>query len=411
MIPTPIRNIFRAEYHRELVWILPFLCVALMVTSLLRPQRQFSAPTHNRVVIDGAGVKVAIEEPFRGVVFTWGAWGVGGYLANTRAPQTVLNAGGPEDREWFGKHDIMSKVYPQVLNDDRYWDPDNGDWAQRAKSEIEGLMRYNAGAYLGNGGEMGMVPILRSVGLPALNLLWTQRDLTKNWDDACYLSARVESTLTEQPQAGEALIARYKQAFADIKSELRPETLPHQPRVLMMGSSWEDRGYFYLKSVKNSYQIYFPPAGIINASEGLTGDREDAERILAMDPDMIYLTGSRDSWWPTEDPQQFLRDPRWRGLKAVQTRRVYRVPGGGGLGGLLFQPIYNRWMAEMAHPDRMQPRVRQLLRDRFITEFNYRLSEDQIDEILNVDENGGLPGAERFTRGYSGTLSFRELAK
>jgi hypothetical protein len=44
----------------------------------------------------------------------------------------------------------------------------------------------------------------------------------------------------------------------------------------------------------------------------------------------------------------------------------------------------------------MKPRVRQLLRERFITEFNYHLSDDQIDEILNVDENRGLPEANRF---------------
>jgi iron complex transport system substrate-binding protein len=311
-----------------------------------------------------------------------------------------MNAGGPLTRKRFGEFDIMSKVYPQVLSDDKYWDPDNGDWAQRAKSEVEGLMRYNAGAYLGNGGELGMVPVLRRIGLPAIYLVWNNKDLTKNWDDVCYSAARVETSLIGHPELGEALIARYKQAFAEIRSELQPETLQHKPRVLMMGASLRDRGYFYMKSVKNSYQIYFPSAGILNASQGLTGERQDAERILAMDPDMIFLTGSRHSWWPTENPQEFLQDPRWRGLKAVQARRVYRMPGGGGLGGMIFQPIYDRWMAEMAHPDRMKPRVRQLLRDRFITEFEYHLSDDQIDDILNVEENRGLPGTERFERNY-----------
>lgn len=387
-------------YAREFVWLISFICVALMVISLLRPLPQFPAHAHSRIVIDGAGEKVPVEEPFRGIVLTWGAWGVGGYLQNTRAPQTVMNAGGPLVRKWFGERDLMSKVFPQVLNDDKYWDPANGDWAQRAKSEVEGLMRYDAGAYLGNGGNYGMVPVLRRIGLPAVSLAWNNNDPSKTWDDVCYSSARVETSLIGHPQLGEALIARYKLAFADIRSELQPETLPYQPRVLMMGSSWKDRGYFYLKSVKNSYQIYFPPAGILNASKDLSGDRQDAERILSMDPDMIFLTGSRDSLWPTENPQQFLHDPRWQGLKAVRARRVYRVPGGGGLGGLIFQPIYNRWMAEVAHPDRMQPRVRQILRDRFVTEFNYRLSDDQIDKILNVEENRGLPGTERFERNY-----------
>ena len=391
-----LRNQHKALPVLEWIRFAPFLCVGLTALGLLRRPPRFPVPARGRVVVDGEGVPVQIQSPFRGIVLTWGAWGVGGYLQNTRGPRTVLNAGGPQARKWFGEHDLMSKVFPQVLSDDHYWDPANGDWAQRAKSELEGLMRYDAGAYLGNGGNLGMVPLLRQAGLPGVSLTWTHKDPNKNWDDACYSAARVETALIGQPQLGEALIARYKQAFADIQAELRPETLPHQPRVLMMGSSWKDRGYFYLKSVKNSYQIYFPPAGILNASSGLTGDRQDGERILAMDPDMIFLTGSRHSAWPTENPQAFLNDPRWQGLKAVRERRVYRVPGGGGLGGLILQPVYDRWMAELAHPGRMKPRVRQLLRDRFITEFNYHLSDDQIDEILNVDENRGLPEANRF---------------
>lgn len=48
----------------------------------------------------------------------------------------------------------------------------------------------------------------------------------------------------------------------------------------------------------------------------------------------------------------------------------------------------------------MKPRVRQLLRDRFLSEFDYRLSDDQIDDILNVEENRGLPGMDRFERNY-----------
>jgi ABC-type Fe3+-hydroxamate transport system substrate-binding protein len=45
------------------------------------------------------------------------------------------------------------------------------------------------------------------------------------------------------------------------------------------------------------------PAGIENASAGYTGARQDAERILAMDPDMIFLTASSEGPHPTEGPQ------------------------------------------------------------------------------------------------------------
>lgn len=376
---------------REFVWSVPFLCVGLIALGLMRPKPTALPSVNGRTVVDAGGTEIQIEEPFRGIALTWGAWSVGWYLQSTHAPETVMNAGGPLARQAFAKRELLSKVFPAVLLEARYWDARSGDKIQRAKWDIEAAFNINPGVFLGNSGNFGMVPVLRHVGLPAMYL--SSHPQPSNWDGVCYQVARVESALVGHPERGEAQIARYKQAFADIERELQPQTLAHRPRVLMMGSSLRDRGYFYLKSVKNDYQIYFPPAGIINASMNLTGDRQDAERILSMDPDIIFLLGS-------EVPREFLRDPRWRGLKAVQERRIYYMPGGGGLGGLIYQPIYDRWMAEIAHPDRLQPRVRQLLRDRFITEFNYRLSDDQIDIVLNVEENRGLPLAERFERNY-----------
>jgi iron complex transport system substrate-binding protein len=180
--------------------------------------------------------------------------------------------------------------------------------------------------------------------------------------------------------------------------QVKPDTLGKQPRVLLMSSSMEDWSFLYLTNVHSSFQLYLPRAAVENASIGNTGEGIDAERILAMDPDIIILYGSRNDPNPRASPQEFLCDPRWRGLKAVRERRVYRMAGGGGLSGLVLQPIDIRWLAEIAHPDRLQPRVRQIMRDRFLTEFNYHLSDDQIDQYLNVEENRGMLGAERFER-------------
>jgi hypothetical protein len=87
-------------------------------------------------------------------------------------------------------------------------------------------------------------------------------------------------------------------------------------------------------------------------------------------------------------------------LKAVRERRVYWRPSipEWWAGGLTFKPILMRWMAELAHPDRLQPRVRQILRDRMVSEFGYRFSDDQIDQQLHVAENADSVGTERFTR-------------
>ncbi len=393
-----LQSRFKSTLAYELLWIAPFLCLGLLVLGLLRPLPQFTAPAHSRAVIGGDGVKIAIEKPFRGVVFTWCGCGAVGYLEDTHSPETIMNAGGPEDRIQFGRR-LMSKVYPQVLSDNRYWDSE-GEWTHKAKTEIERLMAYNPGAYLGDGGNFGMVPLLRRVGLPAISV----SGRAENEDESDYQAVRAETSLTDDSERGEALIARHKEAVAELQQELRPDTLVHRPRVLVLGADSHilsvdepNLSSLYIKSPRNPYQLYIVSAGADNASEGWTGERPDVERILAMDPDYIFLM------WFGEGPQEFMHDPRWRGLKAVQNKRVYRIagnPGGGGLMGLIFQPVTTRWMAEILHPDRLQPKTRQVLRDTYLTEFGYRLSDEQIDQQLWLNENAGSAGYERFERNY-----------
>jgi ABC-type Fe3+-hydroxamate transport system substrate-binding protein len=309
------------------------------------------------------------------------------YLENTRAPETFANAGGPQYRIAFGKS-LMSKVYPQMLHDDKDWDA-AGSWWLKPKAGIEQFMAHEPGAYLGALGYFGMVPILRGVGLPALTVDWN----AGSWDEVQYQAARVEDSLIEHPERAEALIARYKQANEDLDKELQPQTITRRVRVLMIGAS-SNGSSLSVTSYRNVYELYFLRLGLENAaSKDLVGLRMDVERILAMDPDMILMDR-----YGNETPQEFMRDPRWRGLKAVKEKRVYESFGQSPGGSLILQPLYNRWMAELAYPDRLQPRVRQLLRDRYITEFNYRLGDEQIDKMLNVEENRGLPGVERFDR-------------
>jgi len=96
-------------------------------------------------------------------------------------------------------------------------------------------------------------------------------------------------------------------------------------------------------------------------------------------------------------PKDFMQDPRWLGLKAVRNRRVYRW----AQTNLTFRPAAIRWLAEIAHPERLQPEVRRLSRDRMLEEFGYRLSDEQIDEMLHVAENSSSIGTARFTSDYN----------
>ncbi len=375
-------------YLREFIWLAPFLCVALMALALLRPQPEFSSPVQGRTVVDASGARVRIALPYRGTALAWSAL-LREYLHDTRAPETLLTPG-HADREYFSK-EVMSWIYPQLLKRNSLWDAKAASYGRGANAEVESLMALDAGAYLGTKG--GCVPLLQRIGLPALygTFGW------KTEDERFFKQARVETAVIGHPERGEELIATYCRAFADLERELQPATLKGRPRVLLFGGSARDGHVLYVRSTRHSHQIYVLRAGLKNASEGWTGESEDAERILAMEPDIIFLMErSRDP----ETVQEFMRDPRWRGLKAVKERRVYRIPGtsSADLAIMQYRPLWTRWMAEIAYPERMQPKLRVMLRDSFVHEFGYRLTDDQIDVLLRIDENKGSVGYERFSR-------------
>jgi ABC-type Fe3+-hydroxamate transport system substrate-binding protein len=378
------------------MWFAPFLCIGLMVVGLLRPLPKFTVPEHYRAVVDAEGTKVPIEEPFRGTILI--SLDAGGYLEITKSPDTLTYAGGTVDRSWFGK-EFMSRIYPQVLQRGSLWDPQMIRHGHGPYAELESILASDGGAYLGSSGDL--VPLLRRVGLPAL---YTNTGKEKDENESEFVWASVVTSLIGHPDRGAAVIAHYQQAFTDIASDLNESTLPNRPRVLVMGAESHEKQNktpnirsLYIKSTANPYQLYILRAGATNASEGWTSEQPEAERILAMDPDFIFLM-----WWG-QDPQEFMHDPRWRGLRAVRERRVYRLPGnpgGGGLMGLIFQPISVRWMAEIVHPDRLQPKTRQVMRDTYLREFGYRMSDKEIDEQLQMNVNQPQPDYGRFARNY-----------
>ncbi len=352
----------------------------------MRPEPVFLSSTESRTVTDAQGVKVSVGLPFHGIVLTWGAWTADSYLENTHAPGTILDAGSGADRQRFSKS-IMYWVYSEIEEDESIWARKLLPTGHGPFSELETLIAKSDGVFLGNGGHFGLVPTLRKLGLPALTLCWND----KTWDDCTYSTARVETALIGDPARGEMEITRYKEHFADLARDLQAATFGPLPSVLVMGTLTTDRSQLYLKNSRD--YPYFAPAGAATPTDRY-GRSRDAERVLMMDPDYIFLMGYG------QKPSEFTHDPRWRCLKAVRAKQVYtmpgRDPGGGGLAGIVFQPLWTRWMGEIIHPDRLRPKLRNLLRETLLRDFNYQLSDVQIDELLRIKDNEGSEGYGRF---------------
>jgi iron complex transport system substrate-binding protein len=364
----------RTAFVKERFWLAPFVGLALIVGAAWRPPPAFPKPAHYRVITDARGDEVVVPLPFRAVIGYAGA----GFLETTHAPETLDRAGGnARDRARFSSG-IMARIYPQVAADDALWG---------SPPEVEQLLASDANDTYFH----VLVEKVQRVGLPAPVLTWRP----PNRDEQIFSGTRIEGAAMGREDRAEAFIADYKRAFADLERELRASTLAQRPRVLTMGAATRDWNFLFVIGVKET-RFDDLRIGVENAAEGFEdiGRQQDAERILAMDPDILFTL--------MQTPEEFARDPRWRGLRAVRENRVYqglRSLRGSlePLNGLDLRPLWARWTAELAHPERFSSsKLRALLRAHFATSYGYRLSEDEIDDLLRIDENKASSGYERF---------------
>ncbi len=110
----------------------------------------------------------------------------------------------------------------------------------------------------------------------------------------------------------------------------------------------------------------------------------DKEGILTWDPDIILL-GNFD----TSIPDDVYKDPVFKDMSAVKTRRVYKVP----LGGYRWDPpgqespLMWQWLSEIAFPQATSN-----LRTQIVTYYKFLYgrepSSSQMDKILWTDVNG-----------------------
>jgi ABC-type Fe3+-hydroxamate transport system substrate-binding protein len=389
-----LRYLSKLFQPREALWLAPYLCIALIALGLLRPLPHFPVPAHSRTVKGSDGVSVQVAQPLRGIAFAPPSV-PDAYLEDTHSPELLVYVGVASGRKWFA-NGMMSWVYPEVLKNDSLWNAKLFRSTSNPFAEIETPLAYDPSVYLGCGSP---VIQMRSVGLPVLTsgstcgghqklLMCPGSPVPPVWfhypEGPLFIPLRVDADLIGHPELADPKISSYCESLDELQGELQPSTLAIRPRVLMVGE----------------YKGDFPRAGVIDVTAERKIPGDDAERVLIMDPDMIFINGFNAS------PREFMDDPRRQGLKAVRDRRVYKWAHGG----IAYKPAGIRWLAEIAHPERLQPKVRQLLRDRVVSEFGYRLSEEQIDLLLHVNENSSSMGTERFTR-YDQTTSEQGSSK
>ncbi len=364
----------------ELKWLVPFICLAAIALVETRPQPQAPPAQGERIVIDAHGKPVHIALPFRGSVLTRGTE-IPEYLEATRDPDSLLAVTSYHMGDRVRDHTI-GRIFPQVVASPRIWGSKGVSDTAGPKVEIERLLQFDPGVFMG---WYTLAEPIERVGLPFIGFK-TFPSSHKELEFA----TRVYAGAVGKPERGEAIIARENQLYEDLRKELHATSDMLKPRYLYLITHPNLGSVGELGALNHYTRFLVPPAGVVNGCDcPKTGANVDAEHIISYDPDIIVLAPFNH-----QSPDEFMKDHRWRGLTAVAHHRVYRAPP--GIDYFIAAPFYSRWLAEIAHPDRLRPRVRELYRNYIEWLLDYRLSEEELDIAFSVKDNHAMANAERF---------------
>jgi ABC-type Fe3+-hydroxamate transport system substrate-binding protein len=363
------KNIFNLKHLpiRELFWLVPFIGLGLLALALFRPVPIFQATAESRTISDANGTETTIPYPFKGVV---GGVYTGDFLQKTGQPQSLAKGGGPKDWQWFsGRMNLVNWVFPLVLRDDKMWN---------FPTDLESILVDDDG-YVYFGGDN-----LKRFGLATISFY--PKVMEK--DEVIFSMTRIMNAIIGQEPTAEKFIADYKRLMLDLSRELMAETIEQKPRVLGMVSPAEDWTHL---NAWSDFDQRLALLSITNKAVAM-GREQDAERILAIDPDIVILF--------VGETESFLIDRRWQGLKAVRQNRVYQniFVLNGYTFDLDTQPLAARWLGEIIYPDRLEPRLRDLIRDFYFSKYGYYLKDYELDWLLLLKQNSQSVGYKRFAR-------------
>lgn len=228
-----------------------------------------------------------------------------------------------------------------------------------------------------------LIDALDRVGLRAIGVKNTGHETDiEDW-------MRMSGVVSGQRDRAESLI-RWMRAANQRFEQLTDSLSGHRPRVLMLTE--------YSNAITpNGPTSYVEPmirrTGGVNAA---TVDRQtDIEQILAWDPEIILL-----SQFESRTPADLMAHPLWQRTRAARAKRVYKLPFGitrwGGYGPE--SPFFLAWLAELTHPGRFGLKLRDEMKAGYRQYYHYEASDDDLDQVLLVGENGSSAAYGSFMR-------------
>lgn len=205
---------------------------------------------------------------------------------------------------------------------------------------------------------------------------------------------RVLGEIFQVEDRAESMIQLHKDAIAEVES--KQSQLPakeDQIKVLYLYAV-EGDGTYRIFAGKSLGQDYLDMVGGINVAEDIDSSQATVsmEQILTWNPDVILLSNF-DDFMPEDFADGTYEDTDWSNVQAVADHKVYKTP----MGLYRWDPpcaesyMMLQWMAQVCNPDIFNGfDICSELKSFYSTYFDYELSEDEVDQILNTKSNQGL---------------------
>jgi len=266
------------------------------------------------------------------------------------------------------KQGVFPDFFPEFLNASTKTTGKDRD------ANIEEILRVNPDIVLQWGRAGKSIKALEAAGLKVAALRYTKDNIAQHW-------LRDLGIMFQQSDRVKEIFEWHDQVAADLKAKVGEIPEDQKQTVLYMRAPNEAAGPF------SHFQKYVELAGLRNILEDSAFVEVDAEMILLGDPDVIWLFGPN----PKVSPKMFYENPIYTDLKAVKSKRIYKVPLGGARWDPPNQesPLAWEWYVRTAHPKLLDGSIRESITAAYPLLYGQVPTDAQMDRILRMDQNAG----------------------
>lgn len=310
-------------------------------------------------LVDQAGVVVQIPQPVERIV---SAYGIATYYVY------ALGAGDRIVNAWYVQIRGISKA-PEALH---RIEPNLEEKLSFGKPNVEEIVAQKPDLVLANPVKHGdMIKMLNELGIPTVQYIAETPEALK---EAMLITGRALGP--ETAARAEAFCSYYDRVLTQVASQT--DEIPNDRRVCVYFCGSDP---LRVASGDMYQSLMIEEAGGVSVSQDLKGYWNDVnlEQVLVWKPDVIIITT-----YGGLQPEDILKDPDWQTIPAVQSGRVYKMPG---LAAAWDTPVPDSllgimWLADVLYPGQADLNLASEMRSFYAEFYEYQPSDEEVAQLL-----------------------------